>query len=72
MACEQLRIGGIAACLLLLSGCEGKLAGMEDNELQDRMHACRTTTNQAPGFAISCDNYKRECDRRRKEGRFVC
>ncbi len=55
-----------------LSGCESKLAGLSDNELQDRMYECTTTVDQAPGMAISCDNYRRECQRRREEGRFVC
>ena len=56
----------------LLSGCGSKLADVSDNELADQMHACRTDQDPSPGRAIACDNYKRECDRRRKEGRFVC
>lgn len=68
---EVLRVG-----LLLtgatLAGCEGKLASLSDAELQDRIYECNATTDQSPGFAISCDNYRRECARRRDEGRFVC
>lgn len=55
-----------------LTGCEGKLAKLPDTELQDRIYECQHTVDQAPGFAISCDNYRRECERRREEGRFVC
>lgn len=55
-----------------LAACESKLAGLSDTELQDRMYECNTTVDQAPGMAISCDNYRRECQRRREEGRFVC
>ena len=58
--------------LLVCTGCEGKLAGMSDTELQDKMHECNTQTSQSPGFAISCDNYRRECERRREAGRYVC
>jgi hypothetical protein len=61
-------VGALAA----LAGCEGKLAKISDADLQDRMYECNTTVDQAPGMAISCDNYRRECHRRRDEGRFVC
>ena len=64
------------ACLVgllpMLSACEGKLAGLSDADLQDRIYECSTQQSQSPGFAISCDNYRRECERRRKEGRYVC
>jgi len=56
----------------LLTGCESKLASLSDTELQDRMFECRSTTEQSPGMAISCDNYRRECARRREAGNFVC
>jgi hypothetical protein len=58
--------------LFFLSACESKLASLTDAELQDRIYQCQTTTEQSPGFAISCDNYRRECERRREQGRFVC
>jgi hypothetical protein len=57
---------------LLLTGCGSKLADVPDTELQDAVYQCDTATEQSPGFAISCDNYRRECKRRRDEGRFVC
>ena len=62
----------LVAIPLGLAGCEGKLASLSDTELQDRMYECETTVDQSPGMAISCDNYRRECERRREEGRFVC
>lgn len=61
-----LAVLGLAACG------NGKLAKLSDAELQDRIYDCNTTHSQSPGFAISCDNYQRECKRRREEGRFVC
>lgn len=62
----------LGAVLGSLAGCEGKLAGLSDSDLQDRIYECDSTTEQSPGMAISCDNYRRECKRRRDEGRFVC
>lgn len=62
----------LLAGMLSLAACEGKLAQLTDTELQDRMYECNTTTEQSPGMAISCDNYRRECQRRRDQGRYVC
>lgn len=62
----------VALCALGLAGCEGRLARLSDADLQDRMYQCNVTLEQSPGFAISCDNYRRECQRRRDQGRFVC
>lgn len=58
--------------VLMLTACESRLAGMSDADLQDRVYECNYAQSQSPGFAISCDNYRRECKRRREEGRYVC
>ena len=55
-----------------LSSCGSKLEGLTDEDLQDKMYECQANTSQSPGFAISCDNFRRECTRRRDDGRFVC
>ena len=60
------------AISLLLSSCDGKLASLADADLQDKVYECNAASSQSPGFAITCDNYRRECQRRRDEGRFVC
>jgi len=58
--------------LLTLTACGSKLAGMSDADLQDRVYECNYAQSQSPGFAISCDNYRRECKRRREDGLYVC
>jgi hypothetical protein len=55
-----------------LAGCESKLASLSDRELQDRIYECNAQRSQSPGFAISCDNYRRECENRRDAGHYVC
>ncbi|MCB1685854.1 MAG: hypothetical protein R3E82_05600 [Pseudomonadales bacterium] len=64
----------LCLCFLvsMVAGCESRLAGLSDTELQDNVHECNTQSSQSPGFAISCDNYRRECERRREAGRYVC
>ena len=57
---------------LLLCACDSRINNMADTDLQDRMYECRAALSQNPGFAISCDNYRRECLRRREQGKFLC
>lgn len=59
-------------CLFLIAGCGSELERLTDEELQDRVYECKRETSMSPGKAITCDNYDRECQRRRKKGRYVC
>lgn len=69
----RLAVPALLAGLVMLGGCgKSELEKLTDAELQDRMYECQTTVDQSPGMAISCDNYRRECTRRREQGRFVC
>ncbi len=63
----------IAVSWSLLSGCgEGPFSDLSTSELQSRYSEC-DTENMAPGTAITCDNIRRECERRaRQKGRKVC
>ena len=45
---------------------------MSDEDLADAVYECRTSSDQSPAYAIRCDNYKRECENRRDQGRYVC
>lgn len=58
--------------LLVLSGCGNDLNDLSDSQLQERAFECLTNKEQTPGGAISCENYRRECQRRRDMGRYVC
>ncbi len=65
-------IAGIGFVLFVLVACSGKFAGMNDDDLRDKMNACTRIIQKSPGFAISCDNFTRECQTRRDQGRYVC
>ena len=54
------------------AGCDSRMSSLSDSELQDRVRECDATRNQSPGMAISCDNFRRECRKRREQGRYVC
>ena len=60
------------ALVVFCTGCSSKFETMSDQTLADGMHECRATSDQSPGFAIRCDNFERECNRRREDGHFVC
>lgn len=70
--CSRLGRLLLLSVLVGLTGCDSKLATVPDQTLQERVYECNHTFDQAPGFAVRCDNYRRECLRRRQQGRFVC
>lgn len=57
-----------------VSGCgDSKYAELSSAELQDRYAECESAESLSPGAAITCDNVRRECDRRASSmGRKVC
>lgn len=57
-----------------MGGCaDSKFADLSQSELQDRYSQCENASSLSPGGAITCDNIRRECDRRAKDmGRTVC
>lgn len=57
---------------LQLAACNNKLAALTPEELRDRIYECERTAEPGPGLAIACDNYRRECERRRNAGQYVC
>ena len=57
--------------LLAAAGCGSQMEDISDAELQEKVYECRSSS-LSPGMAIACDNFRRECERRRSEGRFVC
>lgn len=70
--CSRLGPFLLLGSMVGLAACDSKLASVSDQTLQERIYECNHTFDQSPGFAIRCDNYRRECLRRRDEGRFVC
>ena len=76
---KKIRISFIITCqaamLVLLGGCDdgGHYASYGQSELQDAYTDCENRDSMSPGAAITCDNVRRECERRAKEkGRKVC
>ncbi len=66
------RIIFLCLSLTTLGACDNKMQSLADDRLQDKVHACNMAVSQSPGFAISCDNFARECSRRSELGRYVC
>ena len=69
--CSGLRVLLLPSALLL-TACESKWEVMPDDELATKSSECLNMNDPAPAMIQVCKNYKRECERRRKTGRYVC
>ncbi|MEE8058958.1 MAG: hypothetical protein V3T17_14150 [Pseudomonadales bacterium] len=57
---------------VLLTACESKWEKMPDDILAAKDSECRNNNDQAAAMIQVCKNYKRECERRRSIGVYVC
>ena len=57
----------------LLLGCEGgKMQRLSNDELVARNDECIKGNPTSPGKVTACENVRKECERRRKEGNYAC
>jgi len=45
---------------------------MSNQELQSRHEECVQGNPSAPGKVTACENVRKECERRRKDGNYSC
>lgn len=56
-----------------ISACDGgKMQKMSNQELQTRNDECVQGNPTSPGKVTACENVRKECERRRKEGNYTC
>lgn len=67
-----MRLFSVFAILTLLLGCEGKMQKMSNQELAAKRDECVARNPTSPGKVTACENIRKECERRRKEGNFAC
>lgn len=61
------------AILSLLSACgRGSLANLENSELAGKRDECVRNDPTSPGRVTACENIRKECERRRKDGNYAC
>lgn len=59
--------------VMALGACDRKIEQISDSDLTKKRNECRNMRDPAPAMIFACDNYARECKRRREvQGRFVC
>lgn len=56
----------------LLVACEGKMQKMSDAELSEKRADCVRNNPTSPGRVTACENIRKECEARRKEGNYAC
>ncbi len=64
-----LTLGVIAVC-----SCEGnaKMKNMSNADLSNKHDTCIRKNPSSPGRATACENIRKECERRSKEGNYAC
>lgn len=68
-----IRLIVLGAMLPFLAACGGgKLAGLENAELAAKRDECTRQNPTSPGRVTACENIRKECERRRKEGNYAC
>ncbi|TVZ42076.1 hypothetical protein P886_1430 [Alteromonadaceae bacterium 2753L.S.0a.02] len=55
-----------------LTACEGGLRSLSNQELAAKRDACVVGNPTSPGKVTACENIRKECERRRKDGNFAC
>ncbi|WP_045856158.1 hypothetical protein [Teredinibacter purpureus] len=56
----------------LITGCEGGMSSMSNQELAAKNDECVTRSPSSPGKVTACENIRKECESRRKDGNFAC
>jgi hypothetical protein len=57
---------------VFLAACDSKWKQMPNDQLAAKSVECYNMNDPAPAMIQVCKNYKRECERRRENGIFVC
>ncbi|MFL0803670.1 MAG: hypothetical protein K6L81_08115 [Agarilytica sp.] len=65
-------LGFMLLASLLFTGCEGGMSGMSNQELAAKRDECVQRNPTSPGKVTACENIRKECESRRKEGNFAC
>lgn len=68
-------IVGTLLAISALNGCDmfgGPSADIPDDELRKKWRECKQITNMSRTKVLACENYERECERRKKKGNLVC
>ncbi|TDO96360.1 hypothetical protein [Marinomonas balearica] len=72
---HKLYFTGLMTAVLTLSGCDmfgGPSADIKDADLRKKWRECKTISNPSRTKALACENYVRECARRKGNGNLVC
>ena len=62
-----LSVFALAAC-----GGNSKMRNMSNGELAGKRDECLRNNPTSPGKVTACENIRKECERRRKEGNYAC
>lgn len=62
----------LIAAVVFLAACESKWDKMPDEELAAKSAECFNMNSPGAAMAKACENYERECKKRRDKGIYAC
>ena len=71
---EAMRMVWVVCCCMFVWACDGnsKMKAMSNGELSAKRDECLRGNPTSPGRVTACENIRKECERRRKDGNFAC
>ncbi|ADZ90394.1 hypothetical protein [Marinomonas mediterranea] len=72
---QKLYFTGLMAAILTIGGCDmfgGPAADIADADLRKKWRECKSISNPSRTKVLACENYERECSRRKGKGNLVC
>lgn len=68
-----IRLSILSLFISVTTGCDRAIEKVSDQELMGKYSECQNAENPSAAMGFACENYKKECERRRKEtGRYIC
>jgi hypothetical protein len=62
----------LIVAVVFLAACESKWDKMPDDELAAKSADCFNMNSPGAAMAKACENYERECQKRRDKGIYIC
>lgn len=71
--CSDIWRIGVMVCLVPgLLACGNSVEKLDDHDLRQKVYDCENASDPTTVDVQACKNYRRECERRKKAGHYVC
>lgn len=71
--CSDVWRTALCCCLILtLQACGTSVEKLDDHDLRQKVFDCENASDPTTVDVQACKNYRRECERRKNAGHYVC